>query len=422
MPLLTALRVNRLVKPGRYHDGLGLYLQVGSPTNRSWIYRFERGGREFVMGLGSLKKVSLAEARAFRHKYELQLVEGINPLHARNAKQEADRAAAAKAKTFLEAAQEFFDSKSEGYSRKHAAQWSQSVLGKTLAGKRCAPEHSHCASLARLPVAAIGRADVLRVIEPLWTSKPEVAKRVRIRIAHVLDWATFHEYRAGPNPAQWKGGLEHAGLPERKAGKHFKALDYRDLPAFFAALAERPRVEALALRFLILTAARTDEVLGAKWSEINLDEKEAAWTVPGGPSGRMKEGEEHRIPLSAAALDILRSLPREQGSDFVFIGPRTGMPCGPSTLRRVLERMGVSESADVHGFRATFRTWAGESTSHAPDTIEMSLSHKVGNAVERAYNRGQLFDKRRRLMDEWAAYCTHGEAAGGKVVPLRREG
>jgi integrase len=257
-------------------------------------------------------------------------------------------------------------------------------------------------------VAAIDTGLVLKCIEPIWQQKTETASRVRGRIESVLDWATVRGYRTGDNPARWKGHLAEV-LPARsqiQKPNHHAALPFAEVPEFVAALTKREGVAARALEFTILTAARTGEVIGARWEEIDTAAK--LWTVP---AGRIKGGREHRVPLSDRVLDVLRALPTERGNDFVFIGPNMA-------LAAVLKRM-ARDDITVHGFRSTFRDWAAERTNYPNHVVEMALAHVVGNKVEAAYRRGDLFDKRRRLMGEWARYCTTPLAKGNNVVAIR---
>jgi integrase len=401
---LTTKRVARLKKPGRYADGHGLYLQVMSPTNRSWLLRYDRNGRgERWMGLGPLHTIDLKEARERARKARQQLLDGIDPLDARKEQRAAQALAAARALTFEQASRQYFDQHERKWRNdKHRAQFLSTL--QTYAFPR----------IGRLSVADIDTGLVLKVLEPIWPDKTETANRVRGRIEAVLDWATVRGYRTGDNPARWRGHLDNV-LPARgqlQKVNHHAALPFNNLSEFMAALAEREGIAARALEFTILTAARTGEVIGATWDEIDLKEK--VWTVP---AGRIKGGREHRVPLSAPALEILKALPREENNPFVFIGPRA---CGLSNMAMasVLSRMGRDET--VHGFRSTFRDWAAERTAYPNHVVEMALAHVVGDKVEAAYRRGDLFAKRARLMADWAKFCaTKPAAASSKVVALR---
>lgn len=410
MPL-TAKRITQLKEPGRYGDGnrSGLYLQVQSLSNRSWLLRYERDGRERWMGLGSLRVFSLKEARERARRARQLLADGIDPLEARAQGRAQKALEAARSITFEQAARQYFDQHERKWkNRKHAAQFLSTL--QTYAFPK----------IGRLSVAGIDTGLVLKVLEPIWPDKTETANRVRGRIEGVLDWATVRGYRQGDNPARWKGHLENV-LPARgqiQKVNHHAALPFAELPEFMTALAEREGIAARALEFLILTAARTGETIGATWEEIDLQEK--TWTVP---AGRMKASKEHRVPLSAPAVEILRALPREKDNPFIFIGPRKG-GLSNMAMAAVLIRMG-RQKITVHGFRSTFMDWAHEQTAFTKVVIDMALAHVVGDKVEAAYRRGDLFAKRARLMADWARYCTTPPAAArGEIVSIRgkREG
>lgn len=402
---LTTLRVARLTAAGRYADGQGLYLQITSSAVKSWILRYERAGRERWMGLGPLHTVSLKEARERARKARLQLLDGIDPIDAQRARRATAALEAAKAITFEEAATQYFDAHERQWRNgKHRAQFVSTL--RTYAHPK----------IGKLPVADIDLGLVLKVIEPIWEAKTETASRVRGRIEAVLDWATVRGYRKGENPARWKGHLEHV-LPARDRiakQNHHAALPYADLPAFMTELRQREGVAAKALEFTILTAARTGETIGATWDEINFSDK--TWTVP---AGRIKGGREHRVPLSDWALKLLKSLPTEAGNKFVFIGPRSG-GLSNVAMAAVLSRMERTDIT-VHGFRSTFRDWAAERTNYPNHVVEMALAHVIGNKVEAAYRRDDLFTKRQQLMAEWAKYCSNAntERHSARVVPIR---
>lgn len=398
---LSAARVNSLKQPGRYGDGDGLWLQIGPSGTKSWLFRYERDGRERQMGLGPLALVSLAEAREKTHACRKILLDGRDPIEERRATRASARAEAAKGITFRDCAARYIAAHRAGWrNAKHAAQW-----GSTL--EAYASPH-----FGDLHVGAIDTALVLKAIEPIWTEKPETASRVRGRIESVLDWATARGYRRGENPARWKGHLDHL-LPRRQKlarVRHHPALPYQDVPEFMAALRAQTGVSARALEFTILTAARTGEALGARWPEI--DFKSRTWTVPG---DRMKAGREHRVPLPDRAVEILSALPRE--GEFVFIGARAGRPLSNMALLMTLRRMN-REAITAHGFRSSFRDWAAETTAYPSEVAEMALGHTVRSAVEAAYRRGDLFEKRRRLMADWAKYC-EGARTRALVTPIR---
>jgi integrase len=285
------------------------------------------------------------------------------------------------------------------------------MLGTTPSGRPVNPDY--CKPIRGLPVKLIDTAHVMSVIGPLWTTKPETASRLRVRIEAVLSWAVASKFRQPGDVASWEI-IKHL-LPPRtkvKPVRHFTAMDYRDLPAFMADLRGREGSAARALEFLVLTASRTAEALQAQWSEIDLDA--AVWTVP---ASRMKGGKEHRVPLAPEMVDMLRDLPDQDGHPFLFLSAQIGKPPSPESLLRVMRRMGRSEA--VHGFRSSFRVWAGEQSSTSPDIIEMCLAHKVGGNVERAYQRSTLLDRRRQLMENWCRHCKSPVAATSDVVPIR---
>jgi integrase len=401
---LTAKRVARrlLKQPGRHLDGDGLYLQVVSETNASWVLRYERDGRERMMGLGSIKTFTLKEARSRARAKRQLLADGIDPLERKAAERTARALEAAKAITFEQAARQYFDG--------HEAKWRNT---KSRAQFLSTLETYAFPHIGGLSVAAIDTGLVLKVVEPIWQTIPETADRTRRRIENVLDWCTVRGYRSGDNPARWRGHLSEA-LPDRpqlQQTKHHPALPYTELPTFMTILAAREGVAARALEFTIMTAARTGEVLGATWGEIDLKAK--TWTIP---PGRIKGGKEHRVPLSDGVLDILESVPRMDGNPFVFI-TQQNRGLGAMALFSVLRRMGRRDIT-VHGFRSTFRDWAAERTGFANHVLEQALAHTIGNAVERAYRRSDLFEKRRKLMDAWTIYCLQ-PVVQGKVIPLK---
>jgi integrase len=402
--MLTAKKVERVKAPGRYHDGHGLYLQVVNAANKSWGLRYERSGAERWMGLGPTHTVTLKEARERGRAARLLLLDGIDPIDHRRAERAKLAAAKAKALTFREAAQRYFD-QHEGKWRnaKHRQQFLSTLRDYAFP------------VLGGMAVADIDTPSVLRAVEPIWLTKTETASRVRGRIESVLDWAGVRGYRHGDNPARWKGHLAEV-LPARgQVAKpvHHAALPYREVPVFMAALREREGTAARALEFAILTAARTGEVIGAQSGEIDFEDK--TWTVP---AGRMKGGREHRVPLSERAIELLRNLPTENSNDRIFIGPRAGSGLSNMALTAVLRRMGRGD-VTTHGFRSTFRDWAAERTNYPNHIVEMALAHAVGDKVEAAYRRGDLLAKRRQLAEAWSKYCTSPPAAGA-VVPLRR--
>lgn len=402
--MLTDRKVARLKEPGRYRDvAPGLYVVVGASGSKSWIYRYQRAGREHMLGLGSVDAFDVREARLRARAARQQLADGVDPIEAKRKAAAAAALEAARAMTFAAAA--------EAYVAQHEAKWTRVHHHQVLNSLKMYA----LPVIGDLRVDAIGVPEVLRVIEALWVSKTTTADRVRNRIELVLDWAKARGLRSGDNPAAWKV-IGHI-LPAKAdiaPVKHFAAMPYAELPAFMAELRAVPGIGLRALEFAILTAARSGEVLGARWDEIDLDG--AMWVIP---ADRMKAGREHRVPLSAPAIELLRAMPREDGNGHVFIGRAPGSKISHMTVSRALGalRPGVT----THGFRSAFSDWAHEQTAHANHTIETSLAHAVGNEVERAYRRGDQFDKRRKLMNDWAAFV--GTPATGKragnVVSLR---
>jgi integrase len=398
---LTAKKVRGLTAPGKYSDGHGLILHVITTERRNWIYRYMRAGKDRSMGLGSAALVSLEEARQKAHEARKLLAEGVDPIDARQAAQAAAEAAQAARVSFAEAAAMFIAGHEAGWRNpKHRQQWRNTL--DTYA----APV------IGAIPVTDIDPNMVLRVLQPIWTTKPETASRVRSRIEQVLDYCTARGWRTGTNPAIWRGNLKLM-LPATakvRAVKHHAALDWRLAPAFVAALRERDGMGALALEFAILTAARSGEVRGARWSEIDLDR--AIWTLP---AARMKGGREHRVPLTESALAILTAQAEvRDDSGLIFHGHRHGTPMSDMTLTAVLRRMGRGDLT-AHGFRSTFRDWCADNGKSA-DIAEAALAHAIGDKTVAAYHRTDLFDPRRKLMADWAAYLAKPEA---EVVTLR---
>jgi integrase len=372
---------------------------------KSWLYRFSLQGKAREMGLGSLSAVSLSEARIKAGECRRLREEGVDPIEARKVRREQAALDAAKSITFKEAAANYIASHRAGWrNEKHASQWENTLA--TYAEP----------VLGRVSIQAIDTTLVLKVLEPIWKTKPETASRLRGRIEAILDWAKVRGLRQGENPARWRGHLDHL-LPARskvRRVKHHAALSYAELPDFIAKLRAQEGVAARALEFTILTAARTGDTIGAVWYEVNTSDK--VWTVP---ADRMKAGKEHRVPLSSRALAILREGHDMQTSDYVFPGGKAGKPLSNMAMTEVLRRMGRRDIT-VHGFRSTFRDWAAERTNFPSEVVEMALAHAVGDKVEAAYRRGDLFEKRRRLMAEWASYCNTPSAVGrDKVIPMR---
>lgn len=387
---LSAVGVRNQSKPGLYNDGGGLYLQVTESGAKTWIYRFMLAGRRRDMGLGSLNTVSLADARDEARSYRQNVRNGLDPIEIRKARKLAAEAEASKAMTFKQCAELYIKAhESEWRNSKHAAQWTSSLTTYAYP------------AIGNVSVAAVDTPLIMKVLEPIWTIKTETASRVRGRVETILDWARVRKYRSGENPALWKGHLDHL-LPARgkvqKAGHH-AALPYDQMGTFMKALRNEDGVSARALEFAILTIARTGEVIGAKWQEI--DFKKAIWIIP---PERMKAGKEHRIPLVKSAVALLRSMEKLKTGDFVFPGGKSKKPLSNMALLVNLRRMKRND-ATVHGFRSTFRDWAAEQTDFPSELAEMALAHTVSDKVEAAYRRGDMFDKRIKLMEAWARFC-----------------
>jgi integrase len=399
---LTAVRVARLSRPGRYPDGGGLYLQISKWRTKAWLFRFERDGRERQMGLGSVGIVSLADARERAKAARRLIIDGNDPIEFRKAERTAGRLEAAKSMTFQQCAESYIKAHSTSWrNEKHAVQWTSTLKNYAYP------------IFGKLPVAAIDTALVLKVIEPIWSEKTETANRVRGRIESILDWARARGYCNGDNPARWRSHLDQI-LPQRSRvapTKHRPALPYGDIPTFMRHLRTREGVSASALEFLILTAARTGEVIGARSHEI--DAKAKLWTIP---STRTKSGREHRVPLCKRALELVGASRRVDPDAFLFSG-RGGKALSNMAMLELVRGMGHSDIV-VHGFRSSFKDWAAETTGHENIVTELALAHVVGDGTEAAYRRGDLMLKRRVLMDDWAEYCSGVREA--KVIRLRR--
>jgi integrase len=382
---------------GRYGDGLGLFLYIPEPTRRYWTFRYRFDGRAREMGLGlayGRAAVSLSDARAEALKLWRTVKSGVDPLAGKQAM------APVPAMTFAAVA--------EMYITAHRAGWrgeASEVQWRGSLGSYVFP------LIGEEPVANVDTGAVMRVLEPIWLEKPETARRVRSRVELVLDYAAARTWRTGENPARWRGHIENL-LPRREkvsAVRHHAAMPWRDIPAFVAQLADKDAMGALAFRFLILTAARAGEVLGAVWDEISGD----LWTVP---AARVKAGKVHRVPLSGAALEILRTVePMRVASGPVFPSRRSQFSLDGTTFQKILRRMEVDATA--HGFRASFRDWCGE-TGQDRTVAELCLAHSTGNKTEQAYARSDLLERRRALLGKWARFCTEPgtEAA---IVPIR---
>jgi len=404
--VLSAFSVARLNTPGLHFVGEvpGLALQVLPTGARTWILRIMIAGKRRDMGLGGFPAVTLAQARDAARKARAKVKEGIDPIEEARANRSALLATAAASLSFEDCADRYINAqkaawknaKSEQQWRNTLATYAYPVMGKLL-------------------VRDIGTAHVHEVLEPIWTTKTETASRLRGRIESVLDWATVRGYRTGLNPARWKGHLDKTLPAAGKVAKkeHHRALDISELGTFMEKLRKMDGTGARALEFAILTAARSGEVRGATWDEIDFNEK--VWTVP---ASRMKAKKEHRVPLSSAAIQLLKSLPQVAGVPYIFPAQRKGKNGGmvsDMTLVQVVRRIGVD--AVPHGFRSTFRDWVAERTNYPNEVAEMALAHTIESKVEAAYRRGTLFAKRALMMEDWAVFCSRIETEG-EVVHL----
>jgi integrase len=397
MGRLTKRRVAHERKPGRYGAGAGLWLQVTPTGGKSWLLRYQLHGRPRQMGLGRTDLVSLAEARELALAARRLLLDGQDPIDHRR-RRHAERRL--EGMTFREAAEALIADREGGWKNAtHRGQWKATLKQYVYP------------TIGNLPVAEIDTAHVLRCLRPIWSTKQVTADRVRARIEAILNWAAAHGRRElGINPAG--RDLLRDLLPATAKVVHLAAMSYVTIPQFLLALREREGVAPRALEFTILTAVRTGEALGAAWSEIDIASENATWTIP---PRRTKTGNPHRIPLSRRAVEILEALPRE--GELVFVGARPGRPLNRHTLQDTLKAMGVT--ATVHGMRSTFRDWASECTGYEHTVCEQALGHAIPTGVERAYRRGDLFEKRTNLMRDWAAFCGSTTIADATVVPLK---
>ncbi|RFP88266.1 site-specific integrase [Rhodobacteraceae bacterium 63075] len=404
---LKAAQVKNLTKPGRHNVGgaTGLYLSITEAGARSWILCAKVGGKRRYMGLGPYPEVSLADAREQAMELRRQIRAGRDPVEERQAERAAHAIAAQQRTTFAEAFQRYFDEKIEGElsNQKHIKQWKSTITTYAFP------------VIGNKAVANIVLDDLLRILKPIWSEKNETASRVRQRIEAVLDWSSVMGFREGENPARWKGNLQQLlpspGKIQKSRGQPAVALD--QAADWFKALQARNGTAARALEFLTLTASRSGEVRGAMWDEIDLNQR--LWTIP---AERMKASREHRVPLSTAAEDLLKRLPRHMGCEYVFPSPKDG-PMSDMTISAVMRRMHATEvdegragfldpqsrrPAVPHGLRSTFRDWAAERTDYPRETAEIALAHNVGSEVERAYRRSDMIEKRRAMMEDWADF------------------
>jgi integrase len=398
---LSTKFVETVSKPGRYADGGGLYLQVSKGTSgvtKSWLFRFMNGGSTSrAMGLGAVSTrngdgyTTLIKARQKRTRAREMLESGIDPLQSKRAGRTAERLEKARSVTFTQCAEQYIDGHEAGWKgKKHGRDWRGTLTRYVY------PE------IGALPVAAIDTALVLKVLKPIWETKTKTAVDVRSRVELVLNWAKIHGYRDGENPARWKGHLDNALPKPSKVTKvkHHPAMPYAEVPSFLAELRNKTAIGARALEWTILAASRSDEALGAEWSEIDVEKR--VWTIP---APRMKADADHRVPLTDRMKEILKGQPRD--GKFIFPGQHRSKKISSASMWHLLRSIRLS-SETVHGFRSSFRDWAAEQTAYPSDVIEMALAHTIANKVEAAYRRGDLFEKRRALMADWAAYCGRG--------------
>jgi integrase len=400
---LTARTVETKKIPGYYSDGGNLYLRVSKNLTKTWAFYYTKDGKRTEMGLGSVSNITLEQARERATELRKQLASSIDPL-AQRQQQEADRKAQrAKMMTFQQCAEAYINAHRAGWKNpKHIQQWQNTLAQYAFP------------VFGNLDVKAIDTGLITKCLEPIWLTKNETAGRVRGRIESVLDWATAHKYRQGENPARWRGHLDKLLAKPSKIQKteHHSALPYIELNGFIEQLRQQDGIAAKCLEFTILTAARTGEAIGATWDEIDLDAK--TWTIP---AARMKAEREHRVPLSADALTILNEMAAIRLNDYVFPSTKKGL--SNMAMLAVLKRMDRTDIT-VHGFRSTFRDWAAESTAYPGEVVEMALAHAIKNQVEAAYRRGDLLEKRSRLMKEWARFCNTPRQSAD-IVPMNKK-
>jgi integrase len=378
---LTARQVETMKTPGDHADGNGLYMRVKPSGMKTWLFRYQVNGHRHAMGLGSTRLKSLAQAREKSYELALKISDGIDPIQERKVLERKTSI------TFMDAAARYIKVMRPSWKNvKHAQQW-QNTLDK------------YCTPIADLPVDKIDSYLVMQCLEPIWAVIPETASRIRGRMEKILDWSRVNGYREGENPARWSGHLDQS-LPRKtkiRTVKGHASMPYTELPQFWPVLNLLQGLGARALEFTILTACRTSEVLNAKWQEI--DEPSQIWTIP---AERMKAGKEHRVPLSNATLSLLNALKNQQRGDLIFPGQKRNQPLSNMTMLKVLQRL--EHAYTPHGFRSTFRTWISEKTNHVHEVAEAALAHTIGDKVVAAYQRGDLFEKRRQLMLDWADF------------------
>ena len=388
---LTTKTINSLKNPGYYSDGNGLYLQISKSLTKSWLFIYKRDGKKFEIGLGSLNTETLVEAREKAQDYKKLLASGINPLTEKRKNEQERLLANALSMTFEQCVTSYFELNKHAWKNtKHASQWLNTLT------QYCNP------IIGNLAIEDIDTALVTKCLEPIWITKNETASRLRGRIEQVLSWATVKKYRTGENPARWKGHLDQI-LPKPskvQTAKHYPALPFVEITSFMKQLKRQDGIAAKCLEFTILCAARTNEAIGATWDEIDIDAK--IWTIP---AERMKAEKEHRVPLSDRSIDLLKEMQSFITNDFVFPSAKKGL--SNMAMLKLLKRMD-RQNITVHGFRSSFRDWAAELTEYPNFVVEMSLAHTIKNQAEAAYRRGDLLEKRFRLMNDWDRFCNIG--------------
>lgn len=400
---LTARKCETIKDPGYYADGQNLYLQVSKTLSKSWLFIYKFQGRKHEIGLGGYPDIPLALAREAAARWRKVLIEGDNPIEIKRALEAEKQRNRVDNPTFAQCAAKFIESHRAGWkNRKHAQQWENTLhqYAFPIIGNR--------------QVKEIDTSLVMRVFEPIWLEKNETATRLRGRIENILDWASVHKYRQGDNPARWRGHLDKLLSSPNKVQrtKHFKALPYREMHGLFLALRSNGSVSAIALEFLILAAARTGEVIGAQWNEIDLNQK--IWIIP---AERMKAKKEHRVPLTSRTLEILSIVKQLQETDYIFPGRTKSGGLSNAAMDKLLQ-VTLNYDATVHGFRSTFRDWASEITNFPHELCEMALAHTIKNQAEAAYRRGDMLEKRRVMMETWLAYI-ETKPVQGEEISLR---
>jgi integrase len=405
--LLNTRKVQSAKSDGKYGgyiaDGGGLYLQISAYGTKSWVFRYTRNHKQREYGLGRESDFSLKEARERAKKCRQQLADGVDPIDEKKKKKDEERAKEAARITFEDAAKQYIKAHAPSWKNaKHRQQWPNSLAAYVYP------------VIGKLPVDQVGLPHVSKILDPIWLEKPETASRVRGRIERVLAWATTHGYRSGDNPARWTGHLDTCLPAKTKTAKgkvkHYASLPWAELPAFMSELRDRDSVSARALEFLILTGTRTNETIGARWSEIDLKSK--VWSIP---AARMKGGIDYRVPLCTRAIEILKSVSND--SDFVFVNGG-GKPLPDGVMLNLLR--GMRPGLTVHGFRSTLKRWGHVRSGYSADVIEMALSHTIKNKVEAAYMQDEdLIEKRTGLIAKWCRYCSSTPVEADNVVSIR---